>query len=370
MGYAATHGRKCAIVIPHTLTTATLTDFPVCFNVANLPSEMFDADGSYPAKSDGSDVRFSSDSAGDTPMNVEVERFGIDNNPANGFAEIWVRIPSFSYSVDTTVYVWYNDPDATAVAADDVDEGSEGVWNSNFFGVYHLSESANDNSGNYKDATANDNHLTGSSMAMTAPAGAWSGSVCAEFDGSADYLSKSGIAGLGCPITISAWVYRDATEDVPYCLSDNSDRSIVYGQISAAGALTAYSATSAEGYDGATGGAVSATTWTHCAGTFENSTRNAYVNGAAGTANTDTNTPINMDGIYIGVYSDGGSGTPNLLAYWDGKIDDARFSSVARSAAWLAAEYAVINSIASITAGTPGSPSAGTTKPWYYYAQM
>lgn len=367
MGYAATHGRYCDLTIPSSLASgATHTDFPVCFTAANLPTganELFDADGTYPAKSDGSDIRFSSDSAGDTPLNVEVERFGIDNNPANGYAEIWVRIPSFSHTVDTVVRCWWNDPDASAVAANDVDEGSQGVWNSSFFGVYHLSESANDDSGNYKDATTNANNLTGSSMAMTPPAGAWSGSVAAEFDGTADYMSKT-ISEKALPITISSWLYADVVNGVSVCLTDASARNILYQQWEST-LSQAYSVTTAGGYDVASKGTFGSGAWYHTAQTYQASSRFSFLNGSPGSENTASNDPVTMDTMIIGVYGDGNSGSLSLAAYWNGKIDEVRFSSAARSAEWIAAEYAVINSIASITAGTPGSPGGVTVVPTF-----
>jgi len=65
----------------------------VLLTAANLPSEMFDADGSYPARSDGGDIRISKDAAGATQLAREIVNFNIDNDPANGYAEIWVKIP-------------------------------------------------------------------------------------------------------------------------------------------------------------------------------------------------------------------------------------------------------------------------------------
>jgi len=64
----------------------------VLLTAANLPSEMFDADGSYPARSDGGDIRISRDAAGATQLAREVVNFNIDNDPANGYAEIWVKM--------------------------------------------------------------------------------------------------------------------------------------------------------------------------------------------------------------------------------------------------------------------------------------
>ena len=365
MGYSATHGRYVALTIPSSLASgATHTDFPVCFTTANLPSEMFDADGSYPAKSDGSDVRFSSDSPGDTPMNVEVERFGIDNNPANGFAEIWVRIPSFSHTVDTVVYCWWNDPDASAVAADDVDEGSQGVWDSNFEGVWHLSEAVNNDADGYKDATANAAHMTGTSMSITAPTGAWAGSIGAEFDGSADRLDKASALVSAAPATLSAWVKaRDAVSGNYNIICINDLGST--GDLMRLFVNRDSDKFTAQMYDGsgnseAVGTTVltSTPTWFHLAGAFSSSSASeVFVNGDSEGTGSGSTSLDTMDNTCLGALQ--WSGGP--IQFYPGILDEARISSTARSAEWIAAEYAVINSIASITAGTPGSPSGGIT---------
>jgi len=323
---------------------------------------MFDADGTYPAKSDGSDIRFSSDDVGDTPLNVEVERFGIDNDPANGYAEIWVRIPSFSHTVDTTVYCWWNDPDATAVAANDADEGSEGVWDANYKGVYHLSETENTDAGGYKDATANANHMTGVSTAMTAAAGAFAGSKCVELDGSADYLYSTTLPASDYPLTLSAWMYADVNNAAMGIVSlTNSAQAVNYFQrVLARGDVTndPVQAESGDTTSNDVASKVGFTTaaWCHTAGTFPSATsRTAHVDGVAGTANTATHNWATVDRFCVGAVLRSGSLLP-----FNGKIDEVRASASARAAEWLAAEYAAINGIATITPGTPESPGGET----------
>jgi len=71
--------------------TGTSGTVELLLTADNLPSEMFDADGSYPARSDGGDIRFSDDAAGTIQLAREIVNFNIDNDPANGYAEIWVK---------------------------------------------------------------------------------------------------------------------------------------------------------------------------------------------------------------------------------------------------------------------------------------
>lgn len=366
MGYAATHGRKCAIVIPYTLTTATLTDFPVCFTQANLPvaaNEMFDDGGTYPAKSDGSDIRFSSDEAGDTPMNVEVERFAIAADPANGYAEIWVRIPSFSHTVDTTVYCWWNDPDATAVAVDDADEGSQGVWDANYKGVYHLSEA----SGNIQDSTANANHSTSSGGTPGyGSAGAWAGSSGIDLDGAASEYFSGPAPATVAPMTVSAWVKPEnvtAFEGIA-SISDTALTAtqwalILDGNATFASDSIAWAVRNTGGFSAATKTTYAAGNWYHFAGKeISSASRYAYLNGVAGTQNTGNLSPTSIDTLDVGRLGDS---SPS--SYLNGVVDELRVSDDDRADEWLLAEYTVINSIASITPGTPESPGASIGSP-------
>jgi len=153
--------RKCELVIQSSQVPANLTDFPVLLTEATLPSEMFDADGTYPALNGGGDIRFSSDVGGSTRLACEIVTFTTDNNPANGKAEIWVKVPTVSASSNTSIWVWYDksgesQPDSNAAF------GSESVWDANYMGVWHLNETVTDEAttGNHSDATSNNNDGT------------------------------------------------------------------------------------------------------------------------------------------------------------------------------------------------------------------
>lgn len=141
-------GRKCAVVIDSAYVSGTShADFPLLLTEDILPSEMFDADGSYPALNGGGDIRFSSDSAGSTQLACEVVSFVTDNDPANGTAEIWVSVPTLSGSTDTTIYVWYNKTGETQPAVTDT-YGRNAVW-VDYEAVLHL------NTSGYVDSTGN-----------------------------------------------------------------------------------------------------------------------------------------------------------------------------------------------------------------------
>jgi hypothetical protein len=195
--------RTCAITIDNTKVSgsANHTNFPVLLTEDNLPSEIFDADGSYPAKADGGDIRFSSDSAGTTELAREIVEFTRDNDPANGTCQIWVKVPTLDYDDDTVIYIWYNDSGASEPAADST-YGSEAVW-SDYDGVWHLEEE----SGTRNDATANGNDLSDNNTVTYGSAAIGNG---ADFElSTSEFLNRAyaNLSGLkpNSNVTFSGW---------------------------------------------------------------------------------------------------------------------------------------------------------------------
>ncbi|KKP80005.1 MAG: hypothetical protein UR78_C0005G0045, partial [Candidatus Moranbacteria bacterium GW2011_GWF2_35_39] len=152
-------GKSQQLAIDHTKLTANVSDFPILITKVCLPEEMFNADGDYPALNGGGDIRFSSDEAGTTQLPCEIVSFVIDNDPANGSAEIWVKVPSISFEADTSIYIWWDKADETQPVADDT-YGSENVWKTGYKLVQHLKEDPSGGAPQFYDSTANDHHGT------------------------------------------------------------------------------------------------------------------------------------------------------------------------------------------------------------------
>ena len=134
---------KTKLTQNHTkVNTANQTGFPLgliwtgTIAGSNLPQAMFDADGGRAAKSAGEDIRFSTDAAGTTQVPFEIVTFAIDNDPANVRAEIWVKLPTLSYTADTTFYIWWGNSSATALPVTDT-YGRNNVWTA-FLQVWHM----------------------------------------------------------------------------------------------------------------------------------------------------------------------------------------------------------------------------------------
>lgn len=353
-------GRKCSLEIPAAwVSSGTLDDFPVLFTQDNLPSEMLDADaGVNDANSDGSDIRFSSDAAGASPLNVEVVEFTQANDPTSGTAEIWVRVDSLSSSVATTIYVWYDNDSATLPAADDATYGSQGVWDASSQATLHLEETVNNDADGYADSTANAAHFTGNSMSISAPAGQIG--TGQQTDGSADYLYNNSeiptAFDSAANATFSFWGYRSSTAYyviggfyvAPYRLNFiwYSDGNI-YPAATGAYESAALTGTGwhhfAIRYDGAETG------WNR-AKLYVDGAQATYL-GGSGAPDATLSTAANLDAFLLGaeIY------TGTSWRYATAIFDELRISSITRTEPWIAAEYNTGASPGDVTVGTPAS---------------
>jgi len=349
MAFPEGWGRKCKLTIDPAKVDADLTDFPVLLTEDNLPEEMFDADGSHPALNGGGDIRFSTDSLGATRLACEVVSFVTDNDPANGSAEIWVKIPSVSATVDTDFYIWYDKAGESQPAANDT-YGSQNVWDSDFVGVWHLQESGNGTSGEYKDSTANANHGQGG--------GGTSGKIPAQidakwgkgqdFDGSNDYilLPSSISTPIGNNITLSAWVKADGFGTGRGILTEiynaGGDANVEFGLL--LGNSVAQPQRLRSGFfNGSWRLAVSPTNyttgnWDLIWGNYEGTTVKLYQNITQLQTHSYTGSlPSGTSGWRIGRVHD--SATEGSDYNWDGIIDECRVHKTNRTAEWMAAEW-------------------------------
>ena len=216
-------GRRCELVIQSSQVAQDCTDFPVLVHEDSLPSEIFDADGSYPALNGGGDLRFSTDQAGDTQLPCEVESFVTDNDPANGKSAVWVK-RTLSSAANTSIWVYYNKSGETQPAETDA-YGKHAVWDSNYVMVQHMAETP---PGTTYDSTSNSNDGTTSGMdSADQVSGQIDGAL--DFDGVDDYIDLGSISAVhplnlaGSNLTISFWLNWDGFGDSFQRIIDKSN---------------------------------------------------------------------------------------------------------------------------------------------------
>ncbi len=140
--YDAGWTRRRRIVVPAGAASADLPAFPllVVLTDPTLGSK------THPA---GNDFLFTAED-GVTKLAHEVETF----DGLAGELVSWVNVPLLSSGDDTTIYLYYGNPNAQAQAA------AELVWGDDYQGVWHLAEPASDeqNAALHRDSTGNENH--------------------------------------------------------------------------------------------------------------------------------------------------------------------------------------------------------------------
>ncbi|MFX1424791.1 MAG: DUF2341 domain-containing protein, partial [Promethearchaeota archaeon] len=140
------------ITIDHTKVVSDVTNFPVLIDI-------FDHDLQTKAQASGNDIIFAD--LEDNILDHEIEDYTRIYNSTHSHLAAWVRL-NLSSSQDTQISMYYGNPLITN------QENTEGVWNDNYKGVWHLKESPDGTVDEIKDSTANDNDgYTIGSMAST-----------------------------------------------------------------------------------------------------------------------------------------------------------------------------------------------------------
>lgn len=311
--------KRCPITIASGTVSEALTDWPLLLTEDNLPALIFDD-----ANADGSDIRASSDEAGTAELAVEVVSF----DPVGDTAQIWVKVPSVSAVADTVIYLWFGDADATIPAADSA-FGSQAVWDNDFAAVWHLEESGNGTAGEYKDSTANANHGQGTAAPTRGTGKIGYGQ---DFAGSKS-ITTSDFLGAGA-LTVECWFKCDGGSENYGALAAQ------WGPPASASWDLRYNPTGKIGWHlYATGESYRETNstiadgaWHHIAGVADGINGLLYLDGVQQGLSFASGRNNGTRSVTLGTDGDGND--------WQEWLDSIRISSVARSAAWIAADYA------------------------------
>lgn len=311
------------ITFDNTGATEDLIDFPVLVTVDSA---------SIQVNADGSDLRFVD------PADPTVElAYEIDTWVPGGTCTVWVKIPRIEAGTNTdSVWMYYNQPAAppNPLPAQDVwDQGHEAVW--------HLGE----NSGSAMDSTANANHgVFMGDVPNPAPGRVGQAQV---FDGVDDFFAIPDSSSLSptTAVTIEMWVRPSSSSHPAWTLLysdwEQQGPAIHHGIRDGKNSLyiSSYGVDlvgAKEHLDGNT--AVTLGAWNHVAVSFDAGTFNVYLNGVPDAPEyvSATDTTI-FDSPYEKTVA-----IKNVAEHtypFAGMIDEVRFSSVARSADWIRAQY-------------------------------
>ncbi|HVU00319.1 MAG TPA: DUF2341 domain-containing protein [Polyangiaceae bacterium] len=312
-------GFRKPITIHGAQVTADLVDFPLLVVLS-------DADLAAGTRADGADLVFR-DASG-TALDVEVESFV----HASGRLLAWVRVPVLPGGVDTTLYLYYGD--ATNHWTTPSGVNPTGVWKNGYSRVWHMQDVLN-----LKDSKGTGDATNNGATNVTGLIGG-----AAYLDGT-DNLYAAHAAIDGTSFTVSIWSKR-ADVSVDRCM-------MAQGRISAAPGTRQMFHLCYEqdgspainnhlrfGFWGddllSTNAYTDTTNYEYWVGTYDvaNDARALYRNGASeGSGKSGGSLGTGTDALEFG----------RRVYFWDyqwkGNLDEIRISTVARSAAWIAAEY-------------------------------
>jgi hypothetical protein len=359
-GYTGGYQYRQTIVLNHTKVPNTdQTDFPALISGV-YPSLANVNHGGFVQNPNGYDIIFSQDPEGASRLDHDIDGY----DPATGTVSFWVRIPTLSHSVDTVIYMLYGN---SGIAWSQ--ESKSGVWRNNYVSVYHL---GNGNTVGMADSGSAGYTLEGSATAVPGMIGGG-----AAFNGTpSTYLLHDSVSAYPTgvsQVTLETWLQMDPS---------------FYK-----GTIFAYGSDYGGGYFGFSGGPgdmkmeyVDRTipsegwvdgpmpydsNWHHLVGVFDGgldlwstTAEQLYLDGAPlSTSVSGSSSPSSTTEFKIG-------GTPTetlgncTYCYFTGSVDEVRVSSGARSADWVAAEYA--NESSPSTFYTMESQSTTSSTPTIY----
>ena len=311
------------------VTDTNLTDFPYLIKISDPTNELF-----INAQTDGDDILFTA-SDGTTRLDHEIEKY----DPAGNELWAWVKIPLLSSTDPTVIYMYYNNPIASN------QENPKSVWSNGYEAVYHLHDDFSDSLGQHNGTNSGSTDATG------------------PIADAQDFYPANGVDSIalgnwnvsGNQLTIQAWIKSDDwfSQNEPRVISKangTAEQSHVWmmslfdgnlnenrlrfrlktGNFDGWGTSTLYGSYP-NGY------LPDANEWYLVAMTYDGSQMRIIRDGLdAGNVSKSGNLRINNWAVNIG----NNPWNWNRYSYsWDGKIDEVRISSTARSLDWMKSEY-------------------------------
>ncbi|CAM6006429.1 unnamed protein product [Sphagnum balticum] len=317
-----------SITIHHAQVAATQTNFPVLVSVTD-PTLATTANGGNVTNSHGYDIVFASNASG-TPTLIpwEVETY----NPATGAIVAHVLVSSLSSTTDTVLYMFYGNN--SVVSAQNT---GSAVWNSNFTSVYHFGSLLAGAGLSLSDSTSNANNLAPSSPSPSAATGVIGPGV--NGFGSSTLLTIPTSSISPTQGTIEGWINTTQAQTNAWdvlATNDGTSPSLVW--------TFNHPYTSGVDFGWAGSGTIITVpfaylvtpinTWHHIAYTYNGSAQTVYEDGVSVySVATGASTYTPSARPIIGTYpADAGY-------YFQGTLDEMRFSRIALSASWIQTEY-------------------------------
>ena len=339
---------------PLLVPSTTLIDYPL--TVSGTYSHLATvANGGKVQNASGYDIGYFTSSAATTKLDWERERWV----STTGESIYHIRIPIVNTTFGFLIYQCYGDASITT------DQSNRaGTWNSNYKGVWDMSQDPSGSAPQLLDSTSSGFHMTthGSMASGALVAGKVGSAINFTNPAAPEYASTSVSIGIaGSTSTISMWFNQNNTtfaaglggvlegafpDDENFLQLDNPGGNKLTGHVKTSG-----------GYNLVTGSTVIGTgVWHHVALVYNGSNVITYLDGVQEATASAPGTLAGDAGFVAAYVASSNSG----FAGFDGKLDEIRASSAASSPDWIAAEYNNQNSPSTFYAlGAENGATAG-----------
>lgn len=326
------YSHRRILTIDHTKVSNTdQTDFPMLV-AGTYPFLASVANGGEVQSANGYDIIFTSDPQGQVPLDFEIDSY----NATTGAASFWVRIPTLSHTTDTLIYMWYGNAAITSSQ-----ENKTGVWKNSYGGVWHFgTPSASITADSTTNVNNGTNHGVLVATGLIGGAGSFDGSGNTFFD-----IPASNSYKPATTITLEAWVNMSSATNYPDIFSLDYRANGSWNAPYQSYALDFEANSLQPRIDIATSGNqiaywgpnnIATRQWQQVVGTYDGNNLTVYANGVPVVTVPQTGA------IDYGTSQDLDIGTRSPYTSAEainGLIDEARVSTVARSADWVATEY-------------------------------
>lgn len=309
-----------SITISHTQNqdTQDLLNFPLLVLVTD-PLLKSRANGGLVFNANGYDIIFTDQY--NVQLDHEIERY----TAATGEIEMWVRIPTFSKTLDTLLYIYFGN---SAISSSQANPTA--VWDGNYKAIWHL---PNGTTLSLADSTTDAN--TGTNSGATAVAAQIDGG--ASFNGSSNFISfpTTGFPTGAGAFSFGFWFFLFG--------ADQNNVLLDYGTRLANEDITLYIDGAAKfnaGFDagGNVVGPIPTTNaWHYAVATYDGTTLILYIDGVSQGSVATTGNLVNTSCV-VGALIGGASN------FFSGALDEVHVSAGAsggatRSAGWTLTEY-------------------------------
>jgi Concanavalin A-like lectin/glucanases superfamily/Domain of unknown function (DUF2341) len=323
------------ITIHGSSVEASLTNFPVLIKITDATNPVFTH-----AQSTGNDVLFT-DSSGAIKLNHQIDYYNATVAAAPTMCA-WVQMPTLASTSDSTIYMYYGCPNASA------QQSSTAVWDTNYLGVWHLSEGG---TGTRFDSTSNAGNGTPVDYTATTEVIGLIGKADKIWEMGAtpttsQYITFGATASnalnitSGESLTVSIWT-KVATFDVVYqaifCKGntawrlsrDNTNPNEAFCYNLNGSTTARYVPVTKNCTDG---------NWHYLVGTYNTASGafTAYVDGTWEAISTEANANQSITNNFTVAI---GFNSGSTARGFSGTVDEARVSKIDRGISWIRTEY-------------------------------